>query len=72
MTMVLDALPNFQHITMYSVQYHSYLLNTFVVCPYNQLYSWGYFQPLKFLRRILFHIEDLVGNHLNYLYLHSF
>ena len=35
------------------------------VCPQNKLHSWGSFQPLKFLRRTLFHIVDLVGNHLD-------
>ena len=48
---------------------------TMVVCPQNKLYSLGSFLPLKFLSRILFHIVDLVGNHLNsyiYIYLHSF
>ena len=33
----------------------------FVVCPQNKMYSWGSFQPLK----LLSHIVDLVGNHLN-------
>ena len=50
----------------HSVPFICTWLNTFVVCPQNKLYSWGAFRPLKFLRRILFHmLVNLVGNHLN-------
>ena len=32
-----------------------------VVCPHSKLYSWASFQPLKFLRRMLFHMVVVVG-----------